>query len=149
MTQRATIRREVVSQRVGTENWEDQMPASPLPRHTISPVKLLAPPRPQNLPWGRRRSQAVWDSISILVGLGLGVCTSWLIPWSGLSKLCYQRARGILSKRHQGELLFWGNSQSYKSWECVVCLFFPFSWRWTAFSQKPNANLSHTWWQGS
>ena len=56
---------------------------------------------------------------NILVGQGLGICISCLLPLSDLLKLLLtglikHKASGILGRQHQGELLFLGTFQSYK-----------------------------------
>lgn len=94
--------------------------------------------------WGKRKSQVVWDYIPItLVGQGLDICVSWLIPWSDLLKLYYWQG---LSNMMPVE--FWVNSTRESSFlggplglirtGNVWCVYsIPFNWRWMRFSPKP------------
>lgn len=138
------IKREVVSQRLSawTGNSEDQMLAFPLPFPCCQRCETIYSNTTPRTSLGKAEELSCVRLHSYyLRGQGLGICTSWLTPWSDVLKLGYWRLLPNMmlvefwANSSRGSSLFKGKLGFYKDWEYVVCLFFPLDWRKMTFSQ--------------
>lgn len=88
------IRREVVSQRLSawTGNSDDQMLAFPLPFPCCQRCETIYSNTTPRTSLGKEEELSCVRLHSYyLRGQGLGICTSWLTPWSDVLKLCCWR----------------------------------------------------------